>query len=197
MNYLLILIVFALSLISLTSVWHARPQLSINRDRWSGKDDIRPDYGGRNSTRQTEGHFTFKPDIGDRFQPGGLPLLLMSLMHDALTNMQRRGLDPQTISQHVLALMDLILRALNRLDQENPQLRLNIAVAEDPQWRGPHVTIRMSKNRAEELCEATARRGVYFSYDNEGLRIGPRFYNGEADTLLGVKILGEVLTETS
>ncbi len=169
--------------------------LWLNTGRWR-PEEVQPIYMGRNSAQPKVGqNIQLKPDIGDRLQPGGLPWLNILLLLDALRNMQELGLEPQEIAKHILGLEDVILRELKVLNTESPQLDLKIAPPENSQRRGPHITIRMARDRAEEVYEQLAAKGIFTSFDEWGLRLSPRLHNGEEDTCLAIKALGEALIE--
>jgi kynureninase len=169
--------------------------LWLNTGRWR-PEEVQPIYMGRNSAQPEVGQaIQLKPDIGDRLQPGGLPWLNILLLLDALRNMQELGLKPQKIAEHIRGLEDVILRELKDLSTQSPQLDLKTAPPEDSQRRGPHITIRMSRDRAEEVYEQLVAKWIFTSFDEWGLRLSPRPHNGEEDICLAIRALGEALIE--
>jgi selenocysteine lyase/cysteine desulfurase len=169
--------------------------LWLNTSRWR-PDEVQPIYMGRNSAQPKVGQgIQLKPDIGDRLQPGGLPWLNILLLLDALRNMQDLGLEPQNIAEHILALEDVMLSELKALSTQSPQLDLKIAPPENSQGKGPHITVRMARDRAEEVYEQLVEKGIFTSFDEWGLRLSPRPHNGEEDVRRAVEALGEALIE--
>ncbi len=171
--------------------------LWLNTSRWS-PEEVQPIiyYMDRNSAHPKVGQdIQLKPDIGDRLQPGGLPWLNILLLLDALRNMQELRLEPQKIAQHILNLEDVILRELEALNERSPQLDLKIAPPKGSPRRGPHITIRMARERAEEVYDQLVEKGVYTSFDEWGLRLSPRPHNGEEDVRRAIRALEEALIE--
>jgi selenocysteine lyase/cysteine desulfurase len=167
----------------------------LNRAQWQD-DDLQSGYAGRNSILVESGEdFRFKDDPGDRLQPGGLAWLNIFLLLDSLRNMQHLRLELRDIAQHVLALNNEIIEALANLSKTNDRLALYIIASRNPEMLGPHVSIRMATHRAVTVCERLADRGVYLSYDNTGLRFGPRLYNESADIERAIAPLGEILLD--
>jgi selenocysteine lyase/cysteine desulfurase len=167
----------------------------LNRARWQ-PGTIQPSYAGRNSVQvESEEDFLFKDDPGARLQPGGLNWLGIFLLLDSLRNMQRLHLELEDIAQHILGLTTEIVLALKELARANDQLTLNIIAGKNPLLRGPHVTIKMLRERAKLVCKRLEDRNIYLSYDSTGLRLGPRVHNSSTDVERAVEQLGEVLLE--
>lgn len=167
----------------------------LNRDRWQ-PGAIQPSYAGRNSIQaESKEGFLFKDDPGARLQPGGLNWLGIFLLIDSLRNMQKLRLEPEDTAQHVLALTSEIVLALKDLGRTNDRLTLNVIASGNPLLRGPHVTVKMPRDRAKLVCKLLEDRKVFLSCDDTGLRLGPRVHNGSADVEQAIEQLGGVLLE--
>jgi cysteine desulfurase/selenocysteine lyase len=158
----------------------------INRDRWP---DITPEnvgwYAVMPVTLPFTGTYQLKP-TASRLEAGGLPWRDLNILRDALRNLSR--FSQHEITEHVQGLGDEIIAALDDLN-----LGLTILTPRDPRRRGGYISVRMSDEMARKVCARLNERGIYLSFGQGRLRLGPWLHNGSEDVRLAVQLLGEVL----
>jgi selenocysteine lyase/cysteine desulfurase len=171
----------------------------VNRHRWP---DITPEALGWYSVQPLDlpftGEFELRSD-GQRLETGGLPWPLLYNLRDALRNLiglyERLGegnlrLGQTKVMQHVRGLGDEIISALDDLN-----LGLTIISPREAQRRGGYISVKMTDEKAREVCSRLNALGVYLSWGQGRLRFGPWIFNGSDDVMLAVLFLGEVLRE--
>jgi selenocysteine lyase/cysteine desulfurase len=171
----------------------------VNRKRWP---NITPEAVGWYSVLPFNlpftGEFELRED-GQRLETGGLPWPLLYNLRDALHNLlglyERLGegdmrLGQAKVAQHVRGLGDEIIVALDELN-----LGLTILSPRDAQRRGGYISVKMSDEQAAKVCSRLNARGVYLSFGQGRLRLGPWIFNGSEDVKFAVHLLGEVLRE--
>jgi selenocysteine lyase/cysteine desulfurase len=160
----------------------------INRKRWP---DITPESVGWYSVLPFAlpftGTYQLKP-TASRLEAGGLPWRDLTILRDALRHLSQ--FNQQEVTEHVRGLGDEIIAALDELN-----LGLTILSPRDAQRRGGYISVRMSDEKAREVCARLNERGIYLSFGQGRLRLGPWLHNGSEDVGLAVQILGDVLRE--